>query len=471
MEKTTLFQLYASLTNKESKQFARYISSPFFNTNQTVIELNHLLAGHVHGRKKLKSKEDLYDKLFPGQAYNDLRLRHIFSDLLKLLKSFLAYKVFEESPLEQQMVLLRSYRQRDLHKQFEKTLNQLENLQNSHPYRDTEYFRTRYIIEAEKNLYLEEKMQRSIEPNLQKTMDALDTMYIVNKMRYACHMLNYVNVMQADYQLFLIREIMDHVRENKYNDIPAIGIYYQILNTFEKPEQEENYFRLKHLINEHSDKFPPGEALIIYNFAMNYCVSRINEGDIKYLSEIFELYKTALERGIIFKNGQLSPWYYKNITVVGLRLGEYDWVYRFLNQYRHYLPPDYEDNAYTYNLAKYYFYKEDYEKVIELLREVEYQDIFYSLDSKAMLLKTYYELDETDAFESLADSFRVYLRRKKNLSENHRRNYLNLIKFIQKLYRTYPGDKERLQKLIQQIHNARHLADKSWVLMKAEELA
>jgi len=470
MQKTTLFQVYASLKPGEFSQFRRFINSPFFNTNQNLVKLSDELSSYFNGKRKFKDKAGLYKKLYPDENYDDLKLRHLFSDLLKLLKLFMAYQVFEKNPIDQQMILLKNYRERHLVKLFEKTMKQMDILQEKHPYRDTEFYRNHYILEAEKNSFLEENMSRSIEPNLQNTMDALDVMYIVNKLRYACHMLNYVNVMQADYQLLLIKEIMIHVRENGYEHIPAIGIYYQILNTFEHPENEENYFKLKYLINEHTKSFPAAEALIIYNFAMNYCVGRINEGDNKYLNEIFDLYKTALKKSIIFKQGVLSPWYYKNITVVGLRLGEFKWVKEFLKEYKKILPADYRENAFTYNLAKYYFYREKYNQVIKMLHEVEYQDIFYSLDSKAMLLKTYYELDELDAFESLADSFKVYLRRKKNLSENHRRNYLNLIKFIQKLYRLMPGDREALLKLQLQINQARHLADKNWILLKLNEL-
>jgi len=87
-----------------------------------------------------------------------------------------------------------------------------------------------------------------------------------------------------------------------------------------------------------------------------------------------------------------------------------------------------------------------------------------------MLLKTYYELDELDAFESLADSFKVYLRRKKNLSDSHRRNYLNLVKYVQKLYQMIPEDQIALQKLQSKIKQAKHLADKNWILLKLNEL-
>ena len=98
----------------------------------------------------------------------------------------------------------------------------------------------------------------------------------------------------------------------------------------------------------------------------------------------------ALDMDLLLEKGIMSPWNYKNITAVGLRLEEFGWVQDFLLKFKPHLAPAHRDNAYKYNLAKLHFAKKDYDKVLELLREVEYDDIFYSLDSRSMLLKTYY---------------------------------------------------------------------------------
>ena len=46
---------------------------------------------------------------------------------------------------------------------------------------------------------------------------------------------------------------------------------------------------------------------------------------------------------------------------------------KFIQNYTTRLPRESQDNDLSYNLAKVYFHKEDYYKVIEQLREVEYK--------------------------------------------------------------------------------------------------
>jgi len=103
-----------------------------------------------------------------------------------------------------------------------------------------------------------------------------------------------------------------------------------------------------------------------------------------------------LEKELIFNEGELSPWVFKNIVLSGLRLGEYDWTEKFIKDYKERLPDESKNNAVTFNLAQLYFFKKDHDKVIRLLHQVEYEDPAYNLNSKIMLIATYYETDELE---------------------------------------------------------------------------
>ena len=121
-------------------------------------------------------------------------------------------------------------------------------------------------------------------------------------------------------------------------------------------------------------------------------------------------------------------------------------------------------------LAKVYFYQQEYEKVIEKLREVEYEDRVYALGSKLMLLRTYYELGEFIALDSLIDSFRIYLRRDQKISRDVKQQYMNVLRFVKKLSKVRPRDIDALQKIKIQVEKCNALAAKKWVLEKIEEL-
>ena len=103
------------------------------------------------------------------------------------------------------------------------------------------------------------------------------------------------------------------------------------------------------------------------------------------------------------------------------------------------------------------------------MQTVEYSDVFYILDSKSMLLKSYYELNENDSLFSLCNSFSILLRRKKLISENHRVNHLNFIRFVKSLMRLDAKDNAKIKLLKKEIEQANKVADKSWLLEKIAE--
>src|SRR5690606_32342485 len=180
----------------------------------------------------------------------------------------------------------------------------------------------------------------------------------------------------------------------------------------------------------HTQKFSPKEARDMYAYAQNYCIKQVNSGNMKFLTDLFQLYKMTLETGIIFSDKYLSPWSYKNITSVALRLKEYEWAEYFVEQYKERVEPSFRKNAYAYNMASIFFDNGKFDKALELLRHVDFSDVYYSLDSKAMMLRIYYELKEKNPLNSLLDSFRVFLKRNKQVSEYQRTLYLNLIKHV-----------------------------------------
>lgn len=202
----------------------------------------------------------------------------------------------------------------------------------------------------------------------------------------------------------------------------------------------------------------------MFTFALNHCVKRINMGHTEYNKELFELYKVMIEKRIIFNNDILSPWTYKNIASVGLRLKEYEWTKGFIDTYHENVDEAYRDSAYAYNLAYYHFSQGEYKEALWKLHEVEFNDVFFHLDTKTMLLKIYYELDDVEPLLSLIDAFKVYLKRNKHISGYMKTSYRNLIKFVQKSLRLPSGDKDKWKRLKEEVNQVKHVASFTWLI-------
>ena len=196
----------------------------------------------------------------------------------------------------------------------------------------------------------------------------------------------------------------------------------------------------------------------------------MNLGDSEFVLEAFQLFQDWLPKGLLLVQGKLTPFHFKNIVTIGLRLSEFDWIENFIHQYSQFLDERHRENAITFNLAQLYFYKKNYLKVIQLLSQVEYDDMTYNLNSKTLLMASYYELDEIEALGSLLDTFRVYLNRNKELPATRRKHYLNTIGIVRKLSKIINGDSKQIEKLTTEVETTQGVVSKNWILEKLAAL-
>jgi hypothetical protein len=86
-------------------------------------------------------------------------------------------------------------------------------------------------------------------------------------------------------------------------------------------------------------------------------------------------------------------------------------------------------------------------------------------------MKVYYEMNEFDAFLSLVDAFRIYLRRNKFISEFQKETYSNFIQVINKLMKLKMRNQPITLAIHQDICATKPAADLHWLISKSEELA
>jgi len=85
-------------------------------------------------------------------------------------------------------------------------------------------------------------------------------------------------------------------------------------------------------------------------------------------------------------------------------------------------------------------------------------------------MKTYYELGEYQPLQSLKESFRILLSRKKLISDTQRTVYGNFVRYTLKLFRADVKDKKKMDTLRKEIESIKQMADKGWVVEKLEEM-
>ena len=170
--------------------------------------------------------------------------------------------------------------------------------------------------------------------------------------------------------------------------------------------------------------------------------------------------------------GYLTQWSYINIVTAGIRLREFEWTEQFIRTYREQLDPEVRDNVYAYNLATLYFEQGHFARALQSLQDVEFSDAFYHMAAKLIQLKSYYELDETEAFFSLIEASRKYIRRNRQLSDYQKQSNTNFLKLVSRLFnfRLRGVQPPQLEQLARELDSNKPFANKGWLRGKIGEL-
>ena len=462
-----LLSIIDSFSKVELNRLTKFINSSYFNSNNDITNLYLGIILKFEDNLEF-SKMELWDAIHPNLDFNSLKFRKIFSDLLKLLEQFLSQEVYNENKVLKANYLIKAIGKRELKKLYSTSLTNAYRASEKARYKESKYYYYQY--QREKNVYELNKsdLDRSSESNLNDIINNLDYFYLAEKMRYLCEILIREDVISMEYDILFRDEIVNHIAKYGYEDIPSVSIYYQMYLTL-KENNDNNYHKLKDLLEKDIDIFPLSEAREIYTSVINYCIKKINQGEDTFLNEFLLLNETLLEKNIIADN-ELSPWRFKNIVTVGLKSKKFEWVESFIENYKEKVPIQYRENAITFNTAQLYFYQKKYEDLLPLLLQVEYEDFTYNLSTKLLTCISYFELNELEALQSFLDSFKAYLNRQKTISNNRKRMFLNFITHVKKLLKFKYNKNVNLLKLKEQILNDGHIAGKEWLLEKIDQL-
>ncbi len=475
-----LIGLLSVFTRKEMTRFYEFSHSPYHNKHEEVkVLVTHFNQIYPDFSENKVNRVVLFKLLFPGQKHDQPKLALIFTYCLRLVEQFLIIEQFREKEGGHRVLLLQNLRQKAQNRQYEKVLKIQDTWLDKNELRDGEHFNWRFQTLAEADQYFSLQARYAKGDSLQRKQDSLDHFYLSEKLKAACEMAVRRRVTNQEYKNPLMAALLKELESDfeKYLEVPPVLVYYH-LHKLILSQAEEDYQKALVVVREQARFFPLKELQNLYNYLQNHCIQQINQGKLDFLEEIFKLYKFQLEDRLLFLNGHLPEWNYKNIVTTGLLLGEHEWVKNFIEKYKADLVPEVAEIAYSYNLAYYFYITKAYDKVLELLLHLEYSDVRYALSAKLLLLKTYFDLDEYEALLSLSDSFRQYLQRKKEISDFNRRGYYQLLKFTRKIFqikmKVAYASKERslkdIEKLRLEMAEAEVRFSRAWLEGKVEEV-
>lgn len=462
MKKDKTLGILRQFSQKELQSFLNFAQSPYFNKRQTIVDYVIYLAGfHPQYPEQCIRLDRVPASVFPPNKQTKKELSYLKSRTFNLLKQFICQEQLKEKPTLYELYTawgLKTYVPTEALSYLNRQKDRYQKLERTDTYDLLfQYLATDILhVQARENTVQHEML-------LQESINLLDEFYIINKLIYGIEMQNrrqFVQHTDAFQNPFM--EDIEHFLHQLEHFPPRTAIYFQIYLCGKYPNNTDHFDRLVSLLYQHQHDIVTSECRIIYIITINLCIRRMRVNHAYFAPQCLQLYEEGIRTKILFEDGRLSEWTYKNAVKLGLQLQLIDWTEDFIHEHNKYLRPEAQNNALYSNLAELTFVKKEFDLTLDHLTQINTQNFRYYFSTKILLIKTFYETDNIDSCMSAVGSFTVYLSRLKGVSPAVKKNCQH---FCQVLYQiTSSNSQKKVEKVKNKILTTTPLAERDWLL-------
>jgi hypothetical protein len=489
MKEYRLLQIMRVLTGDDIRQFRRYVKADYFKHGSPVLSLfNWLIRFHPEMKGSLIDEEKLFKQVFPGEEFDEKKLRRLRSKLKKALEDFLAYQNWRSDPFRYQQDLVQAYRKRKNAELYWRSQQKaIQYLQSEMP---NGVIQHQEIADIYRQLYFH-PYSKSVDAKrgdfrLSEMTKSVSEAYLLMILQLACEIQIMKRVNRSAEDQFLLELAHSMLKLDPERSSPLVKLYAALYQTFLESVKWDQIDRLrKDIVELHNEgKTAYYDLALAYKILVNQIIH-----PVKKVYEVHPLFFLLIEEGIqiglYLEDGKLSYNRFLNIIILMIRYSEFDRAKNFILRFQDQLPKNIRESAVSLAFAywNYHFYLEH--KKINFLEEalshtlwVTNKHLLIEVRFRSIRLRIIFELflrDMTDRFELQKEirNFQHYLKESKDFSRRH--SYGRLVKWIQKLATWKNKARPALSRLNQyqlQIEKSPEPIElKGWLLNKVKNMS
>ena len=483
MIKSKSIILLKSFSQGELAEFLEFLESPYFNKNSRVTKLfRELKKYYPEFESRGVKKEALYNKMFPGKAYNEQVMKNLISELLKLEKLFISIQSFRSNKFRFSLETLSGLTARHAEPLIWK---ELENLKN--------FLADKETVTALQNLYshlMEENLfsyfiisnnQQEASEIIERSGEQLTIYFLKTILRLSIN--NHINrfSFNMDINHNYPDMILSAVDIPKYLEYPELKnskeaahlkLFYFALQSVKDTNDELSYKNYHMLLFENISELTTGDKQLYLHFMESLCAQKINAGKTEYYRDLHETFVYEINNNLYGSDlNKMTILKFRNIILCAIRCGEYDWAEKFINDFKGKLDKDNRKNIVELALAQLNFEKGDYNATLDHLKKIKTDQVFFKVDVRNLNLMTLYELGYYENAISLIESFKKLLYNNIQFTEQYSSKNLNFINSVNTLIKiALDKDMSEANLLLEKINGFSVLSNKKWLLKKIEEI-
>lgn len=471
MFNSNLVEVLRTLTRDEFDSFIEFVPWALHKQpskrNEAIKLLNIIVEYYPEFDHSLLTKEKIFNKMFPGKPFVELKIDKIMVNLTKCLRMhFLTLRYQDpKNEFNHHLEICQFYKEKGLSARYQQSFRQLETYFNEHNLLSLEHAYKRFQIEYEKLDWFSITNDHKTDINLGNTLIELQQFTEVNTLDLLIRYALQLRIVKFDTPS-PIQAFIDTLfnQTNKIND-PLHHTYREIFNIFYAPKvTHQDFESCLNLIRANEKVFDYDTLYTFHVYLRNLCTLLINQGDRVFSHTLFELQKQSIDAGFHFYKGKISPSSFVSAVITALTVQKVEWTQHFIETYKNKIIGETVDKVYTrFCWAHFLYHNGQFEEVLDFLPQ-NLKEISYVLIARRLEIKAFYEFDlEVAIFKT--EAFRTYVSRLPN------RNFpavtisynANFARFLFQILQMPLGVKERACKIIERIAERRFVSDREWL--------
>ncbi len=425
----------------ELNRFQKFVDSPYFNADQRLSALSEFFIQKIKSETPEQlQREALFHLIWPQEPFAYARINQLLTELKRLLDRFLAIEYVQQKDFRLDFALLQTANERGWDKLYRQAFRQSEKHLISDFQRPEELAYFQYELARSADYFALSRKDREHTPSLEQALFHLQAFSLLASLKHVCELLNRQHILPSEPQNEKLENLIQQIEErsSRFLQDPYVLLYYELMCML-REEKHAHFEQLCTLLRQNKTAFSFIVRKELNQYARNFCIRKINQGETAYYAELLTLYEEALQDDLLWEESFISAGEFKNIVSLSLRLRRYSWAKSFMESYSDRIRPAQREAVLAYNEAHLMYAEGALQQAIRSLRSQHFEDVYYELGARTLLLKIYFELEEETGFWALVHAFGNFLRRHKQISAYQKEVHLNFIKLIKKLERLRQG--------------------------------
>ena len=307
-------------------------------------------------------------------------------------------------------------------------------------------------------------------------MEALDIFYVTSRLDWLCVYFNQKRMVDLDTEneQALLADLDGIIEKKGLADTPSVKVYRKAIDLL---LGKGDFAIFQQIIIEADEYLTFQQRQKLHALERNFCAARFNGGQQEYLPKLASLFKAHLAAGYLYYESGLIPSTLQNLTTIGLRTRDFEWVKQLLQDHKNrIISQDEPEEIFNLNWANLQFASRKFDEVLPLINNTyKFRDIYYDLTSRTLEIKTLFEQDDWGLCGYRCEAFKNYLF---NWGKKTKANNLpphvfdlnnNFVNMVLQLLDTVKGDKS-IKSMIDKIKNSRVYGERDWLLEKLDKL-